>query len=425
MPGSPDHPGLLRVAMLALALYSNVVFIIMPYMLRVRTVAITTRIFLLAALVIDAATGLLVPAFARLPAYWIWVAAIAAMFVAFVVFSGDPAPVAPGRSKDKAPVDRGEFSPFVWVLLGATLFWVAVSAINHAFPEKDGGAAGEPLTTYVNDRARLLGLDEASRLSFALQAFERVTPDQIVVAIYPRVPAGSIDEFTIGTAERSHLGHGGLDTGAILFVFMSERAARLEVGYGLEGALTDADAHRILETHLAPAFAQGAWFDGIDATLNAVFAKVRDAIKAEGTPDTATIWKRKLEDDRPNRLGRLWHSILKCERRRARRHRAPRHVRRPGLVGHGPAMGSLCGQPPERHRQSARQASFPRRHDRGRWQCTGGFRPADLLDAGPPGPCGGRAHHRGRRFLWRRGSADPLVTRAAAHIRRGTLATSP
>jgi uncharacterized membrane protein YgcG len=309
-PGSPGHPGFLRVAMLALALYSNVVFIIMPYMLRVRSVAITTRIFLVAALAIDAGTGMLVPEFTRLPAYWIWVAAIAAIVIAFVVFSGDPSPAFARRSKDKAPVDRGEFSPFVWVLLGATLFWVAVSALNHAFPEKDSAAAGEPLTTYVNDRAQLLKLDEASRLSFGLQAFEKVTPDQIVVAIYPRVPAGSIEEFTIRTAERSHLGRGGLDTGAVLFVFMKERVARLEVGYGLEAALPDADAHRILETHLAPAFAQNAWFDGIDATLKAVFAKVQGAIKSDGVPDTTTIWKRKLTDDRPNRLARLWHSIL-------------------------------------------------------------------------------------------------------------------
>jgi len=308
-PGSPDHLGFLRVAMLALALYSNVIFIIMPYMLRVRSVSITCKVFLLVALAIDVGIGFLVPDLARLPAYWIWLTSIAAIAAAYVVLSGDGVPPAAKRRKSGAPVDRGEFSPFVWVLLGFTLFWIAVSAGSHVFPPKDSAASSEPLTTYVNDRAHLLQGDEAPQLSFALQKFEKITPDQIVVAIYPGVPAGSIEEFTIRVAERSRLGRNGLDTGAILFVFMDQRAARLEVGYGLEGTLTDADAHRILENALAPAFARGAYFDGLDATLKAVFSHLQDAYKSGGAPDAMTVWKRKLENDRPNRLGRLSRTI--------------------------------------------------------------------------------------------------------------------
>jgi uncharacterized membrane protein YgcG len=238
-------------------------------------------------------------------------ASIAAITVAFVVGSGDASTPASKPRGNEAAVDRGEMSPFVWVLLGITLFWIAVSAGNHANPPADSLALAtrEPLTAYVNDRARLLAADEASQLDFALQGFEAKTPDQIVVAIYPRAPAGAIDEFTIRTAERSRIGRGGIDTGAILFVFMEERSARLEVGYGLEGILTDARAHRLLETALVPAFARGAYFDGLDRMVNSMFVTIQDAYRRDGAPDTLQVWKRKLDVARPGRLSSFWQAV--------------------------------------------------------------------------------------------------------------------
>ncbi len=311
-PGSPGSLDLPRMAILALALYSHVMFIIMPYMLRVRSVSAICKGFLVVLLAIDVSVGFLVPDLARLPAYWVWLASIASLVIAFVVFPGEGLPPASAKSrKNPALVDQGELSPFVWVLLGLTLFWIAVSAANHVFPTQDRATAGAnaPLTAYVNDRAKLLTADEASSLNIALQSFEAVTPNQIAVAIYPRVPGGSIDEFTIGTADRSRLGRAGLDTGAILFVFMNERMVRLEVGYGLEGALTDAEVHRILETALVPAFVRGAYFDGLDTTMKAIFAKVQDAYKRDGPPGTLTVWSRRLKAERPNRMSTLWQTV--------------------------------------------------------------------------------------------------------------------
>ncbi len=311
-PGSPGSLGLLRATILALTLYSHVMFIIMPYMLRVRSVSAVCKGFLVVLLAIDVSVGFLVPELARLPAYWVWLGSIALLVIAFVVFPGEGMPPASAKSrKSLAPVDQGELSPFVWVLLGVTLLWIAVSAANHAYPTQDRATAraNAPLTAYVNDRAKLLTADEASSLNIALQSFEAVTPNQIAVAIYPRLPGGSIDEFTIGTADRSRLGRAGLDTGAILFLFMNERMARLEVGYGLEGALTDAEAHHILETALVPAFVRGAYFDGIDTTLKAIFAKAQYAYKRDGPPDKLTLWSRQAKAERPNRMSTLWQTV--------------------------------------------------------------------------------------------------------------------
>jgi uncharacterized membrane protein YgcG len=313
-PGSAGALGFAQGAVLALALYSNIAFIYALYLRDERAISVAWKALLLFLLAVDASVWLLIPEFARLPAYWIWLAAMATLAIGYVVFGG--ASVAGGAQDSKAhsaasEIDRGEVPKFVWVLLAFTIFWIGVSAVNHAFPpDASTIATRDSLTGYVNDRAHVLSADEVSRLTAALQKFEAVTPSQIAIAIYPRAPAGSsIDDFTIRTAEHFPLGRAGLDTGAILFMFMDERAARLEVGYGLEGTLTDAAAHRILEANLAPAFALGAYFAGLDATLNAIFAIVQETYQQGGLPGTTTIWRKKLAAERPTRPERMWRAI--------------------------------------------------------------------------------------------------------------------
>ena len=313
VPGSPESPGFWRGAILALALFSNIVFVYMAYMRRVRDLSITWKGFLLVALAIDAGVAFLVPEFARLPAYWIWLLSMVALAIAFVVFpsDGEMPPGAKSR-KRRSAVDNGEMPPFVWVLFGFTLFWLAVSAGNHVFPPRDSAVpASVPLTSYVTDRAHVLKGDEARRLTFALEKFEKITSNQIVIAIYPRAPAGSIDDFTIRTADRSRLGRKGLDNGAILFLFMDERTARLEVGYGLEGTLTHVQAHRILEAQLAPAFARGDYFDGLDATLRVIFGLGQDAYQRDRMPGKLTKLPRQMKVESPKIIEHAWSVVSK------------------------------------------------------------------------------------------------------------------
>ena len=311
VPGSPESLGFWRGAILTLALFSNVAFIFMPYMRHVRGVSITWKGFLLVALAIDASVAFLVPEFARLPAYWIWLLSMAALAIAFVVFPGDgEMPRGAKSRKNRSAVDNGEVPPFLWVLLGFTLFWLAVSAGNHVFlPRDNASPTSAPLTSYVTDRANLLKGDEAQRLTFALEKFEKVTSNQIAVAIYPHAPAGSIDDFTIRTADRSRLGRKGLDNGAILFLFMDARAVRLEVGYGLEGTLTDVQAHRILEAQLAPALARGDYFAGLDATLLAIFGLVQDAYRRDRMPGRLTVLPRQMKGESPKIIENAWSVV--------------------------------------------------------------------------------------------------------------------
>jgi uncharacterized membrane protein YgcG len=313
VPGAPGSLGFWAETILALALYSHIAFVYALYLRDDRGVAVAWKGLLLVALVVNACIALVVPAFARLPAYWVWLAAFAVLTVGFVGFGGDNR-ASRAASPSTSDIDRGDVPAFVWVLLAFTFFWIAVSAVNHALPPRDEAlrAARDALTGYVNDRAHVLNAAQTSELISALQKFEATTPSQVAVAIYPSAPEGSIDDFTIRAAERFPLGRAGLDTGAILFVFMKERAARLEVGYGLEGTLTDAAAHRILDDDLAPAFARAAYFEGLDATLEAIFANVRDAYKQDRTPGTATTWRRKLVAQRPTKVERMWRALTEA-----------------------------------------------------------------------------------------------------------------
>ena len=309
-PGSAGAIGFWAAAVLALAVFSHIAFLYTLYVRDDRGVSVAWKVLLSVAFINNASVALLVPELAWLPAYWIWLAAMLALTIGYVGFGGDALQGVQAREAPSA-IDRGEVPTFVWVLLGCTLFWVAVSAVNHAFPPPDAGTAAidAPLIGYVNDRAQLLSADETSRLTSALQQFEAATPGQVAVAIFPRAPAGSIDEFTIRAAQRLPLGRVGEDTGAILFIFMDARTARLEIGYGLEGVLTDAAAHRLLETQLAPAFARGNYFDGLDATLRAIFADVQNADKQDRLPGKFTVWQRKLKQDRPKRIENMWQAV--------------------------------------------------------------------------------------------------------------------
>ena len=310
IPGAAGSLGFWAGAILALALFSHIGFLYTLYLRDDRGVSIGWKALLIGSLAVDASVALLVPQFARWPAYWVWLGAIVCLAAGFVVLGGDNSGKGIAASA-ASEIDRGDVPSFVWVLLGFTLFWIAISAVNHALPPRDDAvrAARDSLTGYVNDRARVLSASQVSELALALQKFEAATPIQIAVAIYPSAPEGSIDDFTIRTAERFPLGRADLDTGAILFVFVKERAARLEVGYGLEGTLTDAAAHRILDEDLAPALARGAYFEGIDATLKAIFASVQDAYSKDRMPGKATTWRRKLAAQRPTKVERMWRAV--------------------------------------------------------------------------------------------------------------------
>lgn len=135
--------------------------------------------------------------------------------------------------------------------------------------------------SYFNDHAGLVSTDVARRLEERLQRFDEESSNQVVVAIFPELPSPSLEDFTVRTAQSWRVGRKKLDNGAVLFVFVKDRKMRLEVGYGLEGALPDATAKRIIEDVIAPAFGAGKHAQGIEAGIDAIIAATRGEYRPE------------------------------------------------------------------------------------------------------------------------------------------------
>ena len=102
-------------------------------------------------------------------------------------------------------------------------------------------------TQYVTDNAGILSAAARSELNAKLAAYERDTSNQILVATFPDVPDGyQMEDFTQRTFDSWGVGQKGKDNGVVLFVFPKSHKMRIEVGYGLEGAIPDATAKSIL-----------------------------------------------------------------------------------------------------------------------------------------------------------------------------------
>lgn len=129
---------------------------------------------------------------------------------------------------------------------------------------------------YVTDEAGVLSSSAQSDLNEALAQFERDTSNQVVVYVAPSMPPGAtIEEVANRAFHEWGVGQKGRNNGVIFFVFTQDRQMRIEVGYGLEGVLTDALARRITSTIVKPQFQADRYEDGIVLGTRAIVAAVK------------------------------------------------------------------------------------------------------------------------------------------------------
>ncbi len=133
----------------------------------------------------------------------------------------------------------------------------------------------------VNDYAGILAPREIASLEDKLRRFERETTNQIAVAIFKSLDGESLEDFSIRLDEQWGVGMRLRDNGVILLIFLEERRMRIEVGYGLEGALTDATASSIIRNVIAPRFRRGDYFGGIDAGIDKIIGATKGEYRAE------------------------------------------------------------------------------------------------------------------------------------------------
>jgi uncharacterized protein len=125
-----------------------------------------------------------------------------------------------------------------------------------------------PLTGRVVDQTGTLSGGEIAALKQTLKELETRKGSQIAVLIVPTTDQESIEQFSIRVAEAWKIGRRKIDDGALLVVAKNDRRLRIEVGYGLEGALTDATTKRIIDEDITPKFKSGDFAGGVSAGVN-------------------------------------------------------------------------------------------------------------------------------------------------------------
>jgi len=144
------------------------------------------------------------------------------------------------------------------------------------------------LTGRVMDLTGTLSSATAAHIDSELAAQEASKGSQIAVLIVPTTQPEEIEQFDIRVVDQWKLGRKGVDDGAILVVAKNDRRVRIEVGRGLEGALPDAIANRIIEEEITPRFKQGDFDGGVQAGVD----RMIKVINGEPLPPPDHKWQR-------------------------------------------------------------------------------------------------------------------------------------
>jgi uncharacterized protein len=162
----------------------------------------------------------------------------------------------------RAVVRRGVLRPLLFLALVSFTFVVAQASLAApSFPK---------LTGRVVDDANVLEAGTRSRLTDRLAAHERATGNQVVVVTVPDLQGLSIEEYGYQLGRHWGIGQKGVDNGVLLIICPSERTLRIEVGYRLEGDLTDATSSNIINAVIVPEFRRGRFERGVEAGAIAI-----------------------------------------------------------------------------------------------------------------------------------------------------------
>ena len=134
---------------------------------------------------------------------------------------------------------------------------------------------------YVTDRAGLLSSSARANLEAILQSFESQTSNQVVVATFPSMEDGSLEDISVRLAQQWKIGQKARNNGVLFLIFKNDRAMRIEVGYGLEGVLTDALSAQIVRNEVTPYFRAGEFEKGILSGVRAILSATKGEYQAD------------------------------------------------------------------------------------------------------------------------------------------------
>lgn len=157
-------------------------------------------------------------------------------------------------------------------LIFALIFGLA-SLLVQAVPVAKQPQLAEPapkLTQHVTDTTGSLTAEQIAELEARLSALEQRKGSQLAVYMTDSLNGRDVAEAALEIAEKNALGRAKTDDGVLLFIAKDDRKVRIEVGYGLEGAIPDALAGRIIREYLAPHFRKGDFYQGISEATDAL-----------------------------------------------------------------------------------------------------------------------------------------------------------
>jgi uncharacterized protein len=161
---------------------------------------------------------------------------------------------------------------FKILLLSLAVIVLPIAAFAYRNPGVPSG--------FVNDYAGVLSAEQKAQLEGKLQAFEKQTSNEISIVTIKSLDGDTIENFAAELFKDWSIGKKGKDNGVLILVAVDDRKMRIEVGYGLEGYLTDAQSSWIINKQMRPAFKANNFFGG----LNEAADKIIGATQGEGVP---------------------------------------------------------------------------------------------------------------------------------------------
>ena len=176
---------------------------------------------------------------------------------------------------------RALFAGLLAGVFAGALGWSALSAAQLAVP---------PLTGHVIDQTGTLTAEQKAALEQTLTAFEARKGSQLAVLMVASSAPEGVEQYALRVAEQWKLGRKKIDDGAILVVAKNDRAMRIEVGYGLEGALNDLTSQRIISETILPRFKGQDFYGGISAGVEQIIRVVDgEPLPAPGTRSSQSL----------------------------------------------------------------------------------------------------------------------------------------
>jgi uncharacterized protein len=167
------------------------------------------------------------------------------------------------------------------LLSRVALAWLALLFGVVGLASAQGPQRIPSLAARVTDLTGTLTAEQRSSLEQKLTEVEATKGAQIVVLIVPTTHPEEIEQYSIRVVEQWRIGRAHVDDGVLLIVAKNDRRVRIEVGYGLEGALPDATANRIITETIRPLFAQNDFYGGINAGVD----QIARVIAGEALPE--------------------------------------------------------------------------------------------------------------------------------------------